>query len=189
MKCSRPLALCAFAVLAACDGQTARPRAEPAIAGQFASAATAEAATHAVRPEEYTLTMDRVRRVIEAQRNLAMTTGASVAPQGTESVDEQVAKLDAAPELRAAVERAGLTTREQVVASRVLLQAEMAQGTIDGGAKSETVLAGIRINPANVEFYRANREQIARLQKVAEDQVNEGEVTDGPLSAEFADEN
>ena len=100
-----------------------------------------------------------------------------------------MAQLAASPALRRAVEQAGLTPREHVVASWVLFHAGVAQGVIDGGARPETVLAGIRIDPANVEFYRANREQIARLQKVMEDQVNEGEVIPGPLSAEFADEN
>ena len=192
MKCSRPLVLCALAALAACDGKTARPHAEPSVAGGFASAATAEAVAKSAEPGAYRLTMDAVRRTIEAQRNLALATGAdprAVAPQGTETIDEQVAKLEAAPALRAAVEDAGLTPREHVVASWVLFQAGMAQGVIDGGARPEAVLAGIRIHPENVEFFRAHREQIARLQKAMEDEVNEGEVIHGPLSAELADEN
>lgn len=192
MKCSRPLALGALVLLAACEGQTARPRAEPSVAGGFASAATAEAVAKSVEPGAYRLTMDAVRRTLAAQRNLALATGAdprAAAPQGTEALDAQVAQLNASPELRRAVEEAGLTPREHVVASWVLFQAGVAQGVIDGGAEARTVLTGIRIDPANVEFYRANRDQIARLQKVMEEQVNEGEVLPGPLSAEFADEN
>ena len=190
MKYARPLALCALAALVACD--TPAPRAEPQIAGQFASTVTAEAASRSTAPSEYRLTMDQVRRAIEAQRNLALATGVDprmLAPVGTESIDEQVARLEAEPAAREAVRRAGLTPRQQVVASWVLFQAAMAQGVIDGGEKPETVLATIQIDPANVAFYRTHREQIARLQKAMEDEVNEGEVLPGPLAAEFTDEN
>ena len=49
MKCSRPLALGTLVLLAACEGQTARPRAEPSVAGGFASVATTTAWIDAVR--------------------------------------------------------------------------------------------------------------------------------------------
>ena len=184
----RPLAIFAIAALAACDAQSARPGAEPGIAGQFVPGATAAAASNSSSPAEYVLTMDRVRRALEAQRNIALAAGVDpqvAVPNGTEAIDEQVAMLEAVPALRQAVAQAGLTTREQVVARSVLFQAGMAHGVIDAGEKAETVLASIRIAPANVEFYRAHREQIARLQKAVEDEVNEGEVLPGPLAAEF----
>lgn len=186
-----PLALIALAALAACDAQTARPRAEPGIASGFAPAATAEAAARAADPAEYRLTMELVRRVLAAQRNLALAEGTDPGQvsHGTLPIDEQVARLESQPVLRAAVERVGLTTREQVVASWVLFQAGVAQGVIDGGAKQEDVLGSIRIAPENVEFYRANRVQIARLQKAVEDEVNEGEVISGPLLNDPPDEN
>jgi hypothetical protein len=180
----RPLAVFAIAALAACDAQTDRP--EPGIAGQFVPGATAEAAAAKSSPAEYVLTMEGVRRALEAQRNIALAAGMDpriAAPTGTEPLDEQVAMLDAVPALREAVAKAGLTTREQVVARSVLFQAGMAHGVIDAGEKAETVLASIRIAPENVEFFRANREQIARLQKAVEDEVNEGEVLPGPLAA------
>ena len=186
----RSLAVFAIAGLSACDAQSARPGAEPGIAGQFVAAATAEAAANS-SPAEYVLTMEGVRRALEAQRNIALAAGMDpriAVPTGTEALDEQVAMLEAAPALREAVAKAGITTREQVVARSVLFQAGMAHGVIDAGEKAETVLASIRIAPANVEFFRANREQIARLQKAVEDEVNEGEVLPGPLAAEL-DEN
>lgn len=185
-----PLTLCALAALAACDAQTAR-RAEPGIGGGFMPAATAGAAVKSVDPAEYRLTMDLVRRVIAAQRNLALAEGMlpNEAANATLPIDEQVAKLDAQPALRAAVERAGLTTREQVVASWVLFQAGVAQGVIDGGAKPEEVLGSIRIAPENVAFYRENQARIARLRKAMEDEVNEGEVISGALLADLPDEN
>jgi hypothetical protein len=185
-----PLTLCAIAALAACDAQTARRRAEPGIVSGFAPAATSEAAAKAVDPAEYRLTMDLVRRVISAQRNLALAEG--MLPREADAtlpIEEQVAKLDAQPALRAAVERAGLTTREQVVASWVLFQAGMAQGVIDGGAKPEEVLGSIRIAPENVAFYRDNQAQISRLRKAMEYEVNEGEVISGALLADLPDEN
>jgi hypothetical protein len=186
-----PLALCALAALAACDAQTARPRAEPGIASGFAPAATAEAAARSADPAEYRLTMDLVRRVVAAQRNIALAEGMlpSEAAYGTLPIDEQVAKLEAQPALRAAVERVGLTPREQVVASWVLFQAGVAQGVIDGGAKQEDVLGSIRIAPENVAFYRENQARIARLRKAMEDEVNEGEVIHGTLLADLPDEN
>lgn len=186
----RPLAILALAALAACDAQTARPGAEPGLAGQFVPGATAAAAAKS-SPAEYVLTMESVRRSLEAQRNIALVAGMDpriASPTGTEPIDEQVAMLEAVPALREAVAKAGLTTREQVVARSVLFQAGMAHGVIDTGEKAETVLASIRIAPENVEFYRANHVQIARLQKAVEDEVNEGEVLPGPLAAGF-DEN
>ncbi len=186
-----PLALCALAALAACDGQTSRPRAEPGIVSGFAPAATAEAAARAADPAEYRLTINLVRRVLAAQRNLALAEGTdpSQAAHGTLPIDEQVARLESQPALRAAVERVGLSTREQVVASWVLFQAGVAQGVIDGGAKQEDVLGSIRIAPENVAFYRENQAQIARLRKAMEDEVNEGEVISGTLLADLPDEN
>ena len=185
-----PLALCALAALAACDAQTIR-RAEPGIASGFAPAATAEAAARAADPAEYRLTMELVRRVIAAQRNLALAEGTdpSQAAHVTLPIDEQVARLEAQPALRAAVERVGLTPREQVLASWVLLQAGVAQGVIDGGAKQDDVLGSIRIAPENVAFYRQNQAQIARLRKTMEDEVNEGEVISGTLLGDLPDEN
>lgn len=185
-----PLALCALAALAACDAQTAR-RAEPGIAGGFVPATTAEAAVKSADPAEYRLTMELVRRVLAAQRNLALAEGTdpSQVAHGTLPIDEQVARLEAQPALRAAVERVGLTTREQVVASWVLFQAGVAQGVIDGGAKQEEVLGSIRIAPDNVAFFRENQAQIARLRKAMEDEVNEGEVIHGTLLAGLPDEN
>ncbi|HEX8671110.1 MAG TPA: hypothetical protein VF710_04450 [Longimicrobium sp.] len=186
-----PLTLCAVAALAACDAQTARPRTEPGIAGGFMPAATAEAAAKSVDPAEYRLTMDLVRRVIAAQRNLALVEGTDPgeAAHSTLPIDEQVARLEAQPALRAAVERTGLSTREQAVASWVLFQAAVAQGVIDGGGKQDDVLGTIRIAPENVAFYRANQAQIARLRKAMEDEVNEGEVISGGLLADLPDEN
>lgn len=186
----RSLAVFAFAALAACDAQSARPGAEPGIAGQFVPGATA-AATAKSSPAEYVLTMDGVRRALEAERNIALAAGMDPrieVPTGTEPIDAQVAMLEAVPALREAVAKAGITTREQVVARSVLFQAGMAHGVIDAGEKAETVLSSIRIASENVEFFRANREQIARLQKAVADEVNEGEVLPGPLAAGF-DEN
>lgn len=187
----RSLALFALAALAACDAQNAARSAEPGIAGQFVPGATAEAAARN-SPAEFRLTLDLVRRTLEAQRNIALAAAVDprlAAPSGTETVEEQVAMLDAAPALREAVAKAGLSTREQVIARSALFQAGMAHDVIDVGEKAETVLASIAIAPENVEFYRTNREQIARMQKAVEDEVNEGEVLPGPLAAEFADEN
>ncbi len=186
-----PLALLALAALAACDAQTTRRRAEPGIASGFAPAATAEAAARSSDPAEYRLTMDQVRRVLAAQRDLALAEGTdpSQANHSTLPIDEQVARLESQPALRAAVERVGLTPREQVVASWVLFQAGVAQGVIDGGAKQEDVLGSIRIAPENVAFYRENQARIARLRKAVEDAVNEGEVISGTLLADLPDEN
>jgi hypothetical protein len=186
-----PLALLAIAALAACDAQTTRRRAEPGIASGFAPAATAEAAARAADPAEYRLTMEVVRRVLAAQRDLALAEGTdpSQATHSTLPVDEQVARLQSQPALRAVVERVGLTPREQVVASWVLFQAGVAQGVIDGGAKQEDVLGSIRIAPENVAFYRENQARIARLRRAVEDAVNEGEVISGTLLADLPDEN
>lgn len=195
MKYARPLALCALAALAACDAQTARPAAETGVVGQFASAATAEAASAPATFAEaagYRLTLETVRRVIDAERNLAVVTyrdPSLAAPNGTEPMAQQVAALEASPVLRDAVAKAGLTAREKVVARWVLTQARIAHGVIEGGAAQPEVLGSIRIHADNVEFFRQNRDEIARLQKAAEDEINEGEVIPGLPSAEIGGEN
>jgi hypothetical protein len=191
MKLARPLALCALAAVAACDTQSARST--PGVAGQFAATAEAAAAPATLAETgEYRLTMDLVRRAVEAERNLAVVTYRDpglAAPHGTEPMAEQVAMLEASPVLLDAVKRAGITPREKVVARWVLQQATIAQGVIDGGAAPETVLGSIRIHPDNVAFFRQHRAEIARLQKAAEDEINEGEVIPGLPSAEIGAEN
>lgn len=78
---------------------------------------------------------------------------------GAKSLNALVAQLDAAPAVKAAIESAGMTTREWAVFTFAMVQTGMAVWMVDeaGGELPDGV------SKANVDFYRKHRVAIEEI--------------------------
>ena len=78
---------------------------------------------------------------------------------GPESLNGMAARLDAVPDVKAALRSAGMTSREYLVVSFSVFQNGMAAWALDqpGG----TLPSGTK--PANVAFYRAHKVELEKL--------------------------
>ena len=81
------------------------------------------------------------------------------------TISEAVAKLDAMPGAKAAIESAGMSTREYIVFSFAMMQSGLAAWGLDqpGGKLPPGVSA------ANVEFYRKHAVELQKLAEETED--------------------
>lgn len=131
----------------------------------FATLAGAEAPPDADLAEirAVTLTEASFAKYVEATRNLAAAQFENCAADdddadaGNASVATMAAKLDGVPAARAAVQAAGLTSRQYVVYSLALMENGFA-AYMPAGSK---LPAGI--NPANVEFMRSHAAEMDKL--------------------------
>jgi len=111
----------------------------------------------------FVLTETAFTKYVQATKKLQAGRYRSAAPcddsDDGESIDAQVAHVDAIPGATAAVRSAGLSTREYVVIGWSLFQAGMAAWAVSQpGAK---LPAGVTM--ANVNFYRAHEATIKTL--------------------------
>ncbi|HVI25947.1 MAG TPA: hypothetical protein VM576_07110 [Xanthomonadaceae bacterium] len=135
--------------LAACNGQDA-PSTDPAAAttpAVEAPAAAAETEQKEAAPASDTasfeLTMDGVDRWLEATRNIADLVKQdpaledATAMDASESTDAYVARLDSLPKVVAAIDEAGLSTRDYAMTSEAVTGALFAVGMLEAGAIKE----------------------------------------------------
>jgi hypothetical protein len=113
----------------------------------------------------YTLTEAGLAKYAKATRNLAAIPGACEADEdddddsNSQSIDDMVAKLDATPGAKAAIESAGLTPREYVVFTFSMMQSGMA-----AWAQSQpNAKLPPGISQANIDFYRKHEAALAAL--------------------------
>ncbi|HEX7120676.1 MAG TPA: hypothetical protein VF212_17920 [Longimicrobiales bacterium] len=125
----------------------------------------------------YRLTMDKVQRWYEAQRNVyekyaadpGLAERAEIGADEEEfSIDGMAARFDAIPEVREAIQAAGLGTREFVVVTMVLFQSAMAHAVIEMGGDRDEILEGSGVHPANLDFVAAHKAELERMQKEVE---------------------
>jgi hypothetical protein len=122
---------------------------------------------------DYRLTMDAVQRYYQAQRNVygAMRKNPELAQQmrsgdsDEPSLDEMGARYEEVPEVRDAIEAAGLDTRDFSVITWALFQSAFAQGAVEMGAPRDSILASTGIHPANLDFVRENKAALERMQQ------------------------
>lgn len=116
-----------------------------------------------------TLTEASFAKYVEATRNLAAAHFENCAADdddadaGNASVTTMAAKLDSVPAAKAAVQAAGLTSRQYVVYSLALMENGFAAYT-PAGSK---LPAGI--NPANVAFMRSHSAEMDQLSEEIDD--------------------
>lgn len=139
------------------------PASAPATPASPSPAATPAAADDA----PVALDMGKVKAWMQAQTNLAMAAKADPAMDPAQNISEEnvaqyVARLDAAPRMRAAIEAAGLSTREFAHIGDTLLGAMMANAALQGG-QLKRIPGGI--DPASVEFVKQHDAEIQALLK------------------------
>ena len=151
--------------LAACGGD------KPADAGS-APAAAVRASGDATGDQQelgdYVLNMEDVRkwaRVMQSGKKLKEEESQDASGQpDDDSVDAMEARINANPEVRAEIERAGLDAREFVLITYAVTQAAFAQYAVEHGANPDSVAARAGINPANLAFVRDHKQELEALQ-------------------------
>jgi len=138
----------------------------------------------------YQLRMDEVERWYQAQRNvhevLRKNPALSNQLEGDAddpSLDELEARFGKAPEVRRAIEKAGLEVRDFVVVTFTLAQAGVANAAVETGASRDSILARTGVEPANLDFVREHKATLERMQgeiealadEAAEDGGEDGE--------------
>ena len=121
---------------------------------------------------DYRLKMDDVRRMHDAQLEIYRAIQANPELAQLASMEAEEFSLDAVeqrfnsvPEIREAIEEAGLSVREYGVIMVALFQASFAQASLEMGAQRDSVLASSGMNPDNLDFVAENREELRRLQR------------------------
>jgi len=124
-----------------------------------------------VEVAEYRLTMDVVQKMHRAQLNIyaAMEQNPQLAQMASMSaeqfsLDAMEERFGSVPEIRSAIEEAGLSVREYGVIMLALFQASFAQASLEMGAQRDTVLAATHMNPDNLEFVEQNRDALRQMQ-------------------------
>jgi len=122
--------------------------------------------------ENYRLTMPVLKKMVQVQENLfeSIKKDPSVATKyqrvieiSDESLDATVKKMDGVPELKQALAKAGLTTREFLLATVTMVQAGMAAAMArQPRADPSKLPANVR---ANMKFLEQNRAALAQMQK------------------------
>lgn len=118
----------------------------------------------------YQLTMPKVdawaRASIEATRALKSRTTPPPEPEReAKTIDEMAAQFDAIPEMRRAIRKAGMSTKEYALLGMVMMQAQMYQAVQAENPRAEVPY---NMNPANVAFMKANKAAVEkRVKEVA----------------------
>lgn len=129
------------------------------------SAKAADADTQEVMA--YTLTDAGLAKYTKATKNLAALPGGGPgacasddddSDSGSKSISELVAKLDASPGAKSAIQSAGLSSREYIVFSLSLLQNGLAAWGLKAGGK---LPPGVK--QANVDFVNSHGAQLDQL--------------------------
>lgn len=157
--------------LAACGGD--KPADAAADAGSTPAAAVRASGDPTGDQQElgdYVLNMEDVRKwaqVMQSGKKLKEEENqdASGGPDD-DSVDAMEARINADPEVRAEIEKAGLDARDFVLITFTLTQAAFAQYAVEQGASADSVAAQTGINPANLAFVRDHKQELEALQPI-----------------------
>jgi hypothetical protein len=110
---------------------------------------------------------ENMKRLVQQQR-AAPESEEEFAP-GAESLSDIAAEIERTPQMRKAVEDAGLTARQYALMSFALMQASVADLLVKQGAKPDSVASELGIHPANLRFVREHEAEIARLNRILAD--------------------
>lgn len=111
----------------------------------------------------YVLTESGLAKFKQATQNLAAAPGACTREDqdddsNSQSIDQMVAKLNATPGAQAAIQSAGMTSREYVVFMFSMMEAGLSAWAV---AQSGKLPPGVQ--QANVDFYKQHEAQMAAL--------------------------
>jgi hypothetical protein len=128
----------------------------------------------------YVLTEDTLAKYASAVENLRPLASQVVSceeSEGVESINAMVTRIDRNPAARAAIQSAGLKTREYVVFSLGVFQAGMAAWALDQ--------PGGKLPPGfqkkNVDFYNAHKAAIEAIQPLDESACNDYAEEEEPV--------
>jgi hypothetical protein len=175
-------ALVLVTALAACDKKEGA-----ATSGSAASSAAAPAAASAnaelADVQSYRLSMDKIDKMLAAQRILAAKAKAMTpaereameardesASDANESLDDMARKIDSEPMLRDAIREAGLSSREYVLITMSMMQTGMADGVLKMRPKDnqDSLIREMKANADNIKFYREHQAEITAKSKAIE---------------------
>lgn len=135
--------------------------------------ADAKAAADLKAVESYTLTVPVLKKMAQVQENMyasaranpelakkyASTASDDDDPQ---TIDEMAKRLDRIPEIKAAVTKAGFTSREYMIATMAMFQGAMASAVLDmPGADKGKLSPNVR---ANAAFIKAHTAELTQMQ-------------------------
>jgi hypothetical protein len=108
----------------------------------------------------HVLTDAGLAKYTQATKKIAALPGGDCDDDDSQSIDQMTAKLNASPGARAAIQSAGMTTREYVVFTWSLLQTGLAAWAVDqpGGKLPQGT------SKANVDFYKKHQAELQKLE-------------------------
>lgn len=169
--------LLSLALLAACAGDK---DAAPGDGTPAQAPAVSKSDAEILAPiTEYRLTMDKLDRYFESQRNLAKAAAAMSPAEraameaanatdndsgNDDSLDDIARKVEKQPMIAKAVRDAGLSAKEYATLTIALMQAGMAQAVLDmrPNDNQDSLAREMKVNPANIAFMREHKDEIKR---------------------------
>ena len=145
------------------DSAVAAPRA-PTAAPAPSIPEVVKGPVSTVAISDYRLTMDRIRQMRQAGLNLAALQrerpdlAKSMQMEGPPDPNRVHERLNSVPEAKAAVERAGLSTRDYALGMGALMQ-----GMIVHRMRKAGMNPPVQANPENLEFIAAHETEIMQL--------------------------
>lgn len=178
-------ALVLVTTLAACGGKEggATDSSAPNAASASASSGGTNADAELADIQSYKLSMDKIDKMLAAQRILAakakaMTPAEREAMRArgdtdsdpNQSLDDMTRRIDSEPMVRDAIREAGLSPREYVLITMSMMQTGMADAVLKMRPKDnqDSLIREMKANPANVEFYREHQAEITAKTKALE---------------------
>lgn len=133
------------------------------------AAPESQKATPAADGAHVVLDMGKVTAWVQAQKNLAAAIKGDPSLDAAQNISEEdtpkyIARMEASPKMRAAIEAAGLSVRDYANITETLMGAMMAQGAVEAG-QLKAIPDGI--DPASVEFVKQHNAEIQALMKQA----------------------
>lgn len=181
-RCLRATVLLALAITAACGKKTESAddtgvpdvgAAVPDVAARGSSSSDSDTR----ELSRYQLTMADLRKLGVAHQSLKrvaqqhpnLVERAEDEQSGEKSLDETQAEIERVPQLRKAIEDAGLSVRKYAVINLALMQASAANMLVQQGAKPDSIAREIGTHPENIRFMREHEAEIARVLQTLED--------------------
>lgn len=142
---------------------------------------------------KYKLSMDKIDKYIQSQKNLAAKVKA-MSPAEREafknnddvadanaSIDEMVAKIDKQPVMADAIRSAGLSTREWVMVTMSMMQTGMAAAVLKmrPNDNQDSLMREMKVNPENVKWYTEHEAEITAKTKAIEAEMKAVEGDNG----------
>lgn len=114
----------------------------------------------------YPLDMDKVRKLKQSMTNVeaAIRSDPTIETRGdnSESAAQTIARLEASPQMRRAIEQAGWTVKDYVWTTAALLQASMLEGTM---ASTPDAKLPAGHDARNIEFVKTHKAEIEQLSR------------------------